>query len=85
MAAFRYDDLKAQPPEGERRAPLERATVVAGEDARAGVKAAEAIANAQANPTAEVANTASPASGAPSIDPAAKEKGENAPAATKEG
>jgi cytochrome c len=40
-------------------------------------KAAEAISNAQANPTADVANTASPSSGAPSIDPAAAEKGAN--------
>lgn len=38
-------------------------------------KAAEAIANAQANPTADIANTGSPSTGAPSIDPAAKEKG----------
>ncbi|WP_375403582.1 c-type cytochrome [uncultured Sphingomonas sp.] len=38
-------------------------------------KAVEAIANAQANPTADIANTASPSTGAPSIDPAAAEKG----------
>ena len=43
MAAFRYDDLKRQPPEAERRAPLERATVVASEDARPGLAAAEAL------------------------------------------
>ncbi len=43
MAAFRYDDLKTQPPEEERRAPLERATIVAGEDAREALRAAEAL------------------------------------------
>jgi leucyl aminopeptidase len=43
MAAFRYDDLKTQPPEDERRAPLERATIVAGEDAREALRAAEAL------------------------------------------
>ncbi len=43
MAAFRYDDLKTQPPEGERRAPLERATIVAGEGAREALRAAEAL------------------------------------------
>jgi leucyl aminopeptidase len=34
MAAFRYDDLKTQPPEAELRAPLAAATIVAGEEAR---------------------------------------------------
>ncbi len=43
MAAFRYDDLKTQPPEQERRAPLERATIVAGEEAREALRAAEAL------------------------------------------
>jgi leucyl aminopeptidase len=43
MAAFRYDDLKAKPPEDERRAPLERATLVAGEEARPALAAAEAL------------------------------------------
>jgi leucyl aminopeptidase len=43
MAAFRYDDLRTQPPEAERRAPLERATLVAGEDARPALAAAEAL------------------------------------------
>lgn len=38
-------------------------------------KAAEGIANAQANPTADISNTGSPSTGAPSIDPAAAEKG----------
>lgn len=38
-------------------------------------KAAEAIENATANPTADIANTGTPASGAPSVDPAAAEKG----------
>jgi leucyl aminopeptidase len=43
LAAFRYDDLKTQPPEDERRAPLERATIVAGEAAREALAAAEAL------------------------------------------
>ena len=43
MAAFRYDDLKTPPPEAERRAPLERATLVAGEDARPALAAAGAL------------------------------------------
>lgn len=43
MAAFRYDDLKTPPPEDERRAPLERATIVAAEAARDGLRAAEAL------------------------------------------
>jgi leucyl aminopeptidase len=43
MAAFRYDDLKTAPPEPERRAPLERATIVAGEEAREALRAAEAL------------------------------------------
>jgi leucyl aminopeptidase len=43
MAAFRYDDLKAKPPEDERRAPFERATLVAGEEARPALAAAEAL------------------------------------------
>ncbi|HEX8431220.1 MAG TPA: cytochrome c family protein [Longimicrobium sp.] len=37
-------------------------------------KAAEAIANAQANPTADIANTASPQSGVPSLDKGAQER-----------
>ncbi len=44
LGAWTYDDLKTPPPEGERRAPLERASVVAGADAQAGIAAAEAIA-----------------------------------------
>lgn len=44
LGAWTYDDLKAAQPENERRAPLERASVVAGADARAGIAAAEAIA-----------------------------------------
>lgn len=57
--------LPAAPPPG----------AAATETGAADPKAAEGIANAQANPTADIANTASPATGAPSIDPAAKEKG----------
>jgi leucyl aminopeptidase len=43
MAAFRYDDLKKQPPDEERRAPLERATIVAGAEAGEALRAAEAL------------------------------------------
>ncbi len=57
--------LPAAPPPG----------AAAAETGAADPKAAEAIANAQANPTADIANTGSPSTGAPSIDPAAKEKG----------
>ena len=57
--------LPAAPPPG----------ATAGETGAADPKAAEAIANAQANPTADLGNTGSPSSGAPSLDPAAKEKG----------
>ena len=42
-------------------------------------KVAEALANAAANPTAEIANTGTPERGAPSIDPAAAEKGAESP------
>ncbi|PAX07073.1 c-type cytochrome [Sphingomonas lenta] len=41
-------------------------------------KAQEAIANATANPTAEIANTGTPTEAAPSLDPAAQEKGARA-------
>ena len=44
MGGWRYDDLKQPAGEDKRRAPLERASVVAGEDARGGIAAAEAIA-----------------------------------------
>ena len=43
FGAWKYDDLKAATPDAERRAPLERAVVVAGPDAQAGITAAEAI------------------------------------------
>ena len=60
--------LPAAPPAG----------AAATETGAADPKAAEAISNAQAGPTADIANTGSPASGAPSIDPGAKEKGAKA-------
>ncbi len=44
LGAWAYEDLKTPPPEGERRAPLERASVVAGTAARPGIAAADAIA-----------------------------------------
>lgn len=57
--------LPAAPPPGAAASPT----------GAADPKAAEGIANAQANPTADLANTGSPSSGAPSLDPAAAEKG----------
>ena len=44
LGAWKYDDLKTAPPDADRRAPLERVSVVAGEQAEAGIAAAEAIA-----------------------------------------
>ena len=44
LGAWRYDDLRTPPPEAERRALLERAVVVAGEEARAGIDAGAALA-----------------------------------------
>ena len=57
--------LPAAPPPGAEASPT----------GAADPKAAEAIANAQAGETADIANTGSPSSGAPSVDPAAQEKG----------
>jgi leucyl aminopeptidase len=48
LGAWKYDDLKTQPPERDRRAPLERATVLARDDARAGLDSGLAIAHGYA-------------------------------------
>lgn len=66
--------------------PLPAAPPPGAAETKAGTtdaKSAEAIGNATANPTADLANTASPSTGAPSIDPAAAEKGAKAPESTQ--
>lgn len=60
--------LPAAPPPGAEASPT----------GAADPKAQEAIANATANPTAEIANTGTPTEAAPSLDPAAQEKGARA-------
>ncbi|HZF66423.1 MAG TPA: leucyl aminopeptidase [Gemmatirosa sp.] len=44
LGAWKYDDLKAAPPEDERRAPLERAVLVGDETLRPALAAATAVA-----------------------------------------